>query len=95
MYDVYAINYAIQQSELIRNRADVINDVLGYGYISPDAASVRYPRGAGYGEFALCGVPMFRWRRYDVDAIVRVLDCVQAIDNAVLILSNSGHLYWF
>lgn len=95
MYNVYDINYALQESELIRNRADVINDVLGYGYHSYSPASVSYPRGRGYGEFSLCGVPMFRWRRYDLAAIRRVLDCVQSIDNAVMIMSRSGHLFWF
>lgn len=95
MLTIYDANECLKVASLIQNKADVINAVLGYGYLTPDAASVVYPRGAGYGEFRVCGVPLLRWRRYDIDAIQRAMDCVQTVDNAVFAMAASGHLFWF
>lgn len=95
MVTVYEMNYALQRSCLIENRAAVINDSLNAGWDVYAPASVRYPRGCGYGEFVLCDTPMFRWRRYDIDTVERVLENVDAIKRALFVMSASGHMYWF
>ena len=95
MQNVYQINYALQRANLIENRAAVINDSLNRGYPAHSPATVTYPRGRGYGEFSICGHTLYRWRRYDLDAIERALENVDSIKRAVFILSGSGHMYWF
>lgn len=95
MLTIYEANECSRKAELIRNRAKIVNEVLGYGYTSPDAVTVTYPRGAGYGEYSVCGFPLWRWPLYDMPQIVRVLGYAQAVDDAILAMAASGHLYWF
>lgn len=95
MLNVYQINYALQRASLIENRAAVINDSLNAGWDVLAPASVRYPSGCGYGEFVLCGTPMYRWRRYDLEAVERALENVDAIKRALFVMKASGHMYWF
>lgn len=94
-YTLHDIDWAYRQSDLITNRAKVINDLLAYSAATSPVAGVAYPRGTGRGVFSFCGVEMFTWRICDVDAVCGVLRCVQAIDDAILLMLNSGRMYFF
>lgn len=82
-------------NDLIQNRVNVINTVLGYGYKSYDPAAVRYPRGTGRGVLSICGVDMLDWRLHDLESCERALYALQLLDDSLYHMSLSGHMFWF
>lgn len=94
---IYDMDYAIEQQAIIQNRADVINEMLSYGYPSSGLfpAEVRYPRGGGHGEFLLCGHALFRWRRYDLDELAIAMAKVDAINDFLWVLFSNVKLFTF
>ena len=84
----------MRRNDVIHNRAEIINDVLGHGGVSRPV-SVAYPPRSGRGVFSVCGCPLYDWRVYDLDEVERALERVDAIKSAVWLMSRSGHLYYF
>lgn len=82
-------------NELIQNRVNVINTVLGYGYMSYNPVAIRYPRCTGRGVLSVCGVDLLHWRLHDLESCERALEALQLLDNAIYHMSLSGHMFWF
>jgi hypothetical protein len=79
-------------TDLITNRANVINQMLGARFDGSPENPLQVRHSKGTYKIYVCGEVLCAWTVYDLDKTKKAYESLESVNDAIWLLSRSGRL---